>query len=56
MEREEHLKTIRKVKRYINKKDFENLKKYIENRETEILNDNNNIASTYVDELVKNLA
>lgn len=56
MERDEHLGTIRKVKYYINQKDFEGLKNYIENRENEILNNENNTSSDYMDKLVKDLA
>lgn len=56
MEREEHLVTIREVKRYINKKDFEGLKNYIENREIEVSNNDNNISGDYMDKLVKDLA
>ena len=55
MEREEHLATIREVKRYIIQKDFEGLKNYIENREIEVSNNDDNASSDYMDQLVKDL-
>ena len=57
MEIQNHLYTIRKVKKYLNNKDFEGLKKYIEQREIDIMNlQNEDKSSEYVEELVKNLS
>lgn len=53
MEREKHIETIKKVKKFITEKDFEGLKKYIELRE-EILKTQDE-SSDYMDELVKQL-
>lgn len=51
-----HLETIKKVKNYINEKDFEGLKKYIEVREKEMLIlQEQNKSSDYIDNLVQNL-
>lgn len=54
MEREKHIETIKKVKKFITGKDFEGLKKYIELREEEILKTQDE-SSDYMDELVKQL-
>jgi hypothetical protein len=57
MEIQNHLYTIREVKKYLNNKDFEGLKKYIEQREIDIMNlQNEDKSSEYVEELVKNLS
>ena len=51
------LYTIREVKKYLNNKDFEGLKKYIEQREIDIMNlQDEDKSSEYVEELVKNLS
>lgn len=56
MEREEHIKTIETVQKFIYQKDFESLKKYIDLREIEIKNMyDDNKSSDYIDELVDNL-
>lgn len=54
MEREKHIETIKKVKKFITEKDFEGLKKYIELREEEILKTQDE-SSDYMEELVKQL-
>lgn len=54
MDKESHLETINKVKEYINEKDYDSLKSYIERREIEIRLEND-ITSEYIDELVKDL-
>ncbi len=51
MERELHIETIKKVKKFIFQKDFEGLKKYIEEREKEI----NELQHDYIDKLVDDL-
>lgn len=57
MEIQNHLYTIREVKKYLNNKDFEGLKKYIEQREIDIMNlQNEDKSSEYVEELVKSLS
>lgn len=57
MEIQNHLYTIREVKEYLNNKDFEGLKKYIEQREIDIMNlQDEDKSSEYVEELVKNLS
>ncbi|HJJ09518.1 MAG TPA: hypothetical protein OIM50_04395 [Clostridiaceae bacterium] len=57
MEIQNHLYTIREVKKYLNNKDFEGLKKYIEQREIDIMNlQDEDKSSEYVEELVKNLS
>lgn len=57
MEIQNHLYTIREVKKYLNNKDFEGLKKYIEQREIDIMNlQNEDKSSEYVEELVKKLS
>lgn len=57
MEIQKHLYTIREVKKYLNNKDFEGLKKYIEQREIDIMNlQDEDKSSEYVEELVKNLS
>ena len=57
MEIQNHLYTIREVKKSLNTKDFEGLKKYIEQREIDIMNlQNEDKSSEYVEELVKNLS
>lgn len=56
MEREMHLDTIYQIKNFIDKKDYESLKIYIEKREEEIKKYyEKNKASEYVDSLVDNL-
>lgn len=57
MEIQNHLYTIREVKKYLNNKDFEGLKKYIEQRKIDIMNlQDEDKSSEYVEELVKNLS
>lgn len=57
MEIQNHLYTIREVKKYLNNKDFEGLKKYIEQREIDIMNlQDEDKSSEYVEELVKKLS
>lgn len=57
MEIQNHLYTIREVKKYLSNKDFEGLKKYIEQREIDIMNlQDEDKSSEYVEELVKNLS
>lgn len=51
-----HIDTINQVKNYINEKDFEGLKKYIERREKEILEQDENKSSDYIENLVNNLS
>lgn len=55
MGKNEHLETIKKVKEFIDRKDYAGLKNYIETRESEVLQENDDIVSTYIDELAKNL-
>ncbi len=56
MEGKMHLETIYQVKKYLNKKDYESLKKYIEKREEEIKKDcEKNKSSEYIDSLVDDL-
>ncbi len=55
MDKSEHLETIKKVKEFIDRKDYVGLKNYIETRENEVLQDNNDIVSTYMDQLAKDL-
>lgn len=51
-----HLETINKVQHYIDEKDFEGLKKYIEIRKAEMLTlQEQNKSSDYIDNLVQNL-
>ncbi len=56
MERELHIETIKKVKKFILEKDYEGLKKYIEIREKEILSQEDNKSSDYIENLVNNLS
>lgn len=55
MGKSEHLETIKKVKEFIDRKDYVGLKNYVETRENEILQSNSDIVSTYMDELAKDL-
>lgn len=56
MEGKMHLETIYQVKQYLDQKDYESLKKYIEKREEEIKKYcEENKSSEYVDSLVENL-
>ena len=50
----EHLKTIQKVKEYLNREDYSNLVDYIEIREIEVRAKENKI-SDYIDSLVSEL-
>lgn len=54
MEKDSHIETIKKIKEYIEQKDYDGLKSYIERRENEIRLEND-IASEYIDRLVKDL-
>lgn len=55
MGKNEHLETIKKVKEFIDRKDYVGLKNYIETRENEVLQDNDDPISHYMDELIKDL-
>ncbi len=56
MEKDLHLETIYQIKRFINQKDFEGLKVYIERREQEITQYyEENKSSDYVERLVDDL-
>lgn len=56
MEEKMHLDTIYQVKKYLNQKDYESLKIYIEKREEDIKKYcEKNKSSEYVDSLVDNL-
>lgn len=55
MEKIEHIETIENIKEYINNKDYEGLKSYIEKREKEIINKEEDEASKYMDNLISNL-
>lgn len=55
MEKSEHLETIKKVKEFIDRKDYVGLKNYVETRENEVLQANDDIVSQYMDELAKDL-
>lgn len=50
----EHLKTIQKVKQYINEEDYLGLTEYIEKREIEV-RESEDKSSKYIDKLVKEL-
>lgn len=54
MEKSEHLETIKKVKEFIDRKDYVGLKNYVETRENEVLQAND-IVNQYMDELAKDL-
>ena len=56
MERKMHMETINKVKKFINEKDYEGLKLYIEKREIELREcAEENKSSDYIDSLVNDL-
>jgi len=56
MERKMHIDTINSVKKYISEKDYEGLKQYIENRERQIKQKNNeDESSDYMNSLVNDL-
>lgn len=56
MEKDLHLETIYEIKRFINQKDFEGLKTYIERREQEVKQYyEDNRSSDYIEKLVDNL-
>lgn len=55
MERKMHLETILAVKRFIDQKDYEGLKKYINTREIEISLVKTDIAGNYIDKLISEL-
>lgn len=57
METEMHIQTIKQVKKFINQKDYEGLKVYIEKREIEIKESTEeNKSSDYIENLVTDLA
>ena len=56
MERRLYIETINQVKELIDEKDYEGLKIYIEKRQKEIMNDQEeNKASDYIDRLIDEL-
>ena len=56
MERKDHINTIRMVKKFIYEKDYEGLKTYIEKREKEIDEyQDENKSSDYIDALTNQL-
>ena len=55
MKREIHIENIKKIKKFISEKDYEGLKKYIEIREKEILGQEENKSSDYIEKLVNEL-
>lgn len=55
MEREMHMETINQVKKFIDEKDFEGLRIYIQIRENEIIKYKEDKASDYIESLVNDL-
>lgn len=56
MEKRLYIETINQVKKFIDEKDYEGLKIYIEKRQKEIMNDQEeNKASDYIDSLIDEL-